>query len=335
MIKPILCNYYITYRCNARCQFCDIWQNARYRSIADCSINDVNTNLSQLKKIGIKFIDFTGGEPLLHKDLPAMLTYAKQLRFYTSVTTNCLLYPNLAEKLRGKVDWLHFSIDSMDSKENDALRGRSTFDTVMKSIRIALDLGEKPDLLYTVTKSNYHAIEKLSKFAAQKKLILIVNPLFQYSTQELLSADILSYLEKFQFEPYVYLNHAFHRLIKKGGNDPLRPRCRAVTATIVISPENDLLLPCFHQAKYKIPIEANLIDIVRSNQYRQVKQKQGRFSFCRNCTINCYFDPSFLYRIDSYFWLSLISKAKYGFDKYVMKIIQKSNIKMENVVAPD
>ena len=23
---PILCNYYVTYRCNAKCGFCDIWE---------------------------------------------------------------------------------------------------------------------------------------------------------------------------------------------------------------------------------------------------------------------------------------------------------------------
>ncbi|TAE90870.1 MAG: radical SAM protein, partial [Bacteroidetes bacterium] len=23
---PVLCNYYVTYRCNATCHFCDIWE---------------------------------------------------------------------------------------------------------------------------------------------------------------------------------------------------------------------------------------------------------------------------------------------------------------------
>ena len=25
-MKPVLCNYYVTYRCNAKCGFCDIWE---------------------------------------------------------------------------------------------------------------------------------------------------------------------------------------------------------------------------------------------------------------------------------------------------------------------
>ena len=129
----------------------------------------------------------------------------------------------------------------------------------------------------------------------------------------------LDYLEKYQSKPYVYINRAFHQQIRNGGNNRIRPGCRAVSSTIVITPQNELLLPCFHHAICMIPIKNNLIEIMRSNKYTQIKQNQGRFSFCQGCTINCYFDPSFLYKIDSFFWLSLMSKMKYGFDKYVRK----------------
>ena len=316
-MKPILCNYYITYRCNACCQFCDIRQNPEYKTIGDCLVEDVQKNLIQLKKIGVKFIDFTGGEPLLHNDLPQMLKIAKQFRFFTSVTTNCILYPKVAEKLKGKIDLLHFSIDSLNEQQHNDLRGCSVFKKVMDSIEIALNLGEKPDLLYTVTSSNYGAIKKLSEFAANKKLMLIVNPVFRHLTQQPLSTDMLNYIEQFQSKPYVYINRAFHALIRAKGNDRKRPRCRAISAAVVISPDKKLLLPCFFHARFKIPIDSNLENILRSPQYQKLKKQQGRFSFCQNCTINCYFDPSFLYKLDRYFFLSLISKAKYGFDKYL------------------
>jgi len=316
-MNPILCNYYITYRCNARCQFCDIWRSSRYQHIEDCRLTDAQHNLAQLKKLGVKFIDFTGGEPLLHRDLAAMLTSAKQLGLYTSVTTNCALYPRFAQQLKGKVDLLHFSIDSLDEAAHDRLRGKALHQSVMESIAIARRLGEKPDLLYTVTEANIHALKPLSEFAAQQRLMLIVNPVFHYSDQQQLSRADIDYLEKFKTKPYVYLNQALQQLIKFGGNDRRRPRCRAVSSGIVISPDNKLLLPCFHHAVQRIALNKDLIDIIKSETYRNMKLQQGRFSFCQNCTINCYFDPSFLYRFDRYFFFSLLSKAKYGFDKYV------------------
>ena len=316
-MKPILCNYYITYRCNTRCEFCDIQQTYGKKVKVDCSFEDVKRNLPQLKSTGIRFIDFTGGEPLLHKQLPDMLNAAKKTGLYTSITTNCLLYPERASELAGLVDFLHFSLDSLDEKENDSMRGQGSFSKVMESFQIAKKLGEHPDLLFTVTESNFQAIKALADFAQENKLILIVNPIFQYSKQKLINIKILDYIEKFQISPYVYQNRALHRLLRSGGNKRTFPRCRAVTSTIVISPNNEVLFPCFHFQQLALPIKDDLKQVRNSPKIKLFKKQQGTFSFCEGCTINCYFDPSFLYRIDSYFWLSLSSKMKYGVDKYL------------------
>ena len=37
---PVLCNYYVTYRCNAKCSFCDIWEKpSPYITLADVEQN--------------------------------------------------------------------------------------------------------------------------------------------------------------------------------------------------------------------------------------------------------------------------------------------------------
>ncbi|HEX9973020.1 MAG TPA: radical SAM protein [bacterium] len=316
-MKPILCNYYITYRCNAKCSYCGIWKKKSFRNSTDCLLKDVAQNLPQLKKNGIKFIDFTGGEPLLHPDLPEMLKLAKGHRFYTSVTTNCLLYPQRAEVLKGLINLLHFSLDSMDEGENDRLRGISSFASVIESIEIAKALGERPDLLFTVTQTNFKAIDELARFAQEQKLMLIVNPIFNYSGELSLTKAALDYLDQFQNEPYVYINRALHRFIRQQGNQRATPRCKAISSTIVIAPQNELLLPCFHQAQLAIPIKFNLPEILKSQTWHLLKKQQGTFPFCDGCTINCYFDPSFLYKLDRFFLLSLASKFKYGFDKFL------------------
>src|SRR5688500_1874868 len=60
---PVLCNYYVSYRCNATCSFCDIWE----KPSPYVTIDAVTQNLNDLKRLGVKVIDFTGGEPLLHR----------------------------------------------------------------------------------------------------------------------------------------------------------------------------------------------------------------------------------------------------------------------------
>ncbi len=316
-MKPILCNYYLTYRCNSRCQFCEIWQNPEFTQIPDANFDDVIANLSHLKKIGVRFIDFTGGEPLLYAKLPEVLSDAKKMGFYTSITTNCILYPKKAASLRGLVHFLHFSLDAMQPEIHNKLRGIPSFHQVMESIALAKALKERPDILFTVTNQNYLQIGELWKFCKSNQLMLIVNPAFSYGNIDKMPDSLLAYLEQFQNKPFIYINRALHAFRKKGGNKIDNPRCKAVSSTITISPDNKLILPCFHQKIDMILIYPDLLTVMNSSKYQDYKKSEGRFSFCAGCSINCYFDPSFMHQLDKYFLLSILSKAKYVFDKHI------------------
>ena len=138
---PILCNYYLTYRCNATCSFCDIWE----KPSPYITLENFRENLRDLKKLGVKVIDFTGGEPLLHRNLDVLLEETKKAGLLTTVTTNTLLYPKYAERLKGKIDMLHFSLDSPDEDEHNKSRGVKCFDKLLDSIQLANQLGSKPN----------------------------------------------------------------------------------------------------------------------------------------------------------------------------------------------
>jgi len=271
-------------------------------------------NLEQAKKLHIPFVDFTGGEPLLHPQLAELLRYAKKLDLRTSVTTNCLLYPQQANTLKGLVDFLHFSLDALDESLHNHIRGNNVYSAVMHSIDLALELGESPDLLYTVTNKNIAELDPLAEFARQERLMLIVNPVF---IKPALANRNLALLEKFNRHPNVYLNRAFLRLRCRGGNSVSHPRCRAVASTLVISPDNHILLPCYHYTQAKLSTPAVLSEIYKNKTWREYRSMQGRFNFCAGCAINCYFDPSFLYTPDSYMLESLAAKARYALTKYI------------------
>ena len=72
----LLCNYYVTYRCNAFCEFCHFADHSKFRSSSDAKLEDFESNVSQMVKMGVRFIDLTGGEPLLNKNIAEMAKYA-------------------------------------------------------------------------------------------------------------------------------------------------------------------------------------------------------------------------------------------------------------------
>lgn len=310
--KPIVCNYYVTYRCNATCSFCDIWE----KPSPYVTLENVEKNLQALKSLGVKVIDFTGGEPLLHREIDKILGLAKQIGFITTLTTNTLLYPKNAEKLRKKVDMLHFSLDSPDPQHHDQMRGVQCFDSVMQSIQIAKRLGERPDILCTVFEHNLHLIERIWKeICLPNDLVLILNPAFGYNDVETgknldtQALDTLSYWGK---QKNVYLNEGFIALRRDGGNHTQKPICKAGSSSIVISPENKLVLPCYHLGMEEIPIHNDLKTLYLSEKVQKLIALEGRMPACEGCVINCYMQTSFAVEISKYWWKALPSTLKYN-----------------------
>ncbi len=314
---PLLCSYYVTYRCNAGCHYCDIWRRKELQHVPDADPREVIHALRQLRSTGVRFVDFTGGEPLLYTQLPMVLREAKACGLYTTVTTNTLLYPDRARELRGLVDFLHFSLDTLEPEKQRKWRRQPHPEHVLESVRLAKALGEAPDLLFTATRESCGELPSLAKLAAELRCELIVNQVFDASPEDALDQEALALLERFRAAPFVYLNRAFQRLRREGGNASNAPRCRAVSSTVVISPDGYLLLPCFHQARARVPIAGDLKAALSSPTRSTFLRLQGRFDFCQGCTINCYFDPSFLWRIDAFFVESQYSKLRYGVDKYL------------------
>lgn len=307
---PVLCNYYVTYRCNAKCGFCDIWE----KPSPYVTLENVRENLSALKQLGVKVIDFTGGEPLLHQQIDQFFALAKEMGFITTLTTNALLYPKFAKRLKGKVDMLHFSLDTADKEKHDTMRGVACFDFVMESITLAKSLGERPDILFTVFEENKQDIPAVyEQICLPNDLVLILNPAFEYNkVGDRLSSETLDELTYWGKKKNVFLNQAFVELRRDGGNHVADPVCKAASTTLVISPENELILPCYHLGEKSFPIQGNLESLYHSTEVQQQIATEGKLPSCEGCTINCYMQPSFSVETSKYFWKSLPSTIKYN-----------------------
>ena len=320
----LLCNYYVTYRCNAFCEFCHFGVHENFAGTPYAKLEDFKSNVSQLKELGVRFIDLTGGEPLLHQEIHLMAEFAHEHGLQTSITTNALLYPKFAKKLAGKINLLHFSLDSPDEEEHNKIRKVNCYNHVFKSIEIAKSLGEFPDILFTVTNETYKKLPRLHEIASKLDLVLIVNPVFSYFGNPGLSDEAMDFIQEYsEGKLDIYMNDAYLKLRRNGGNDVSKPLCKAVSRVIVISPYNEIILPCYHFGNERVPIDKPIKEIRESEKLKYYKKMEGRFDFCQGCTVNCYFEPSFAFPTNSYAIASLPSKFKYGYNKLVKQKIHK------------
>ena len=323
----LLCNYYVTYRCNAFCEFCHFGDHENFKTTPYANLDEFSSNVRQLAELGVKFIDLTGGEPLLHKDIHLMAKFAKNLKMQTSITSNGLLYPKFAEKLASNIDLLHFSLDSPDKEEHNRIRKVDCFDQVLKSIDVAKSLGEFPDILFTVTNETYRKLPRMHDLARQYGLVLLVNPVFSYFGNSGLTDEAVDYVDEYcDGKMDIYLNKGFMKLRHDGGNDINSPSCKAVSRVIVISPYNEIILPCYHFGHERIKIDRSIKDIRQSERIKYFQRMEGKFDYCQGCTVNCYFEPSFAFPTNSYAIASIASKFKYGYNKLVKQKIKKKLI---------
>lgn len=329
----LLCNYYVTYRCNAYCEFCHFGFHENFKDTPFAKLDDFKSNVSQLAELGVKFIDLTGGEPLLNKDIHLMAEYAKSMKMQTSITSNGLLYPKFADRLAGNIDLLHFSLDSPDEEEHNKIRKVDCYNHVLKSLDIAKSLGEYPDVLFTVTNDTYKKLPRMHEIAADNGLVLLVNPVFSYFGNPGLTDEAIDYVDEYcDGKMDVYLNKAFMKLRRDGGNDISNPSCKAVSRVVVISPYNEIILPCYHFEKERIKIDRPIKELRQTEKIKHYKKMEGRFDFCEGCTVNCYFEPSFAFPTSLYGFASLTSKFKYGYNKLIkQKLKKKQSVNTEQM----
>ncbi len=70
-LRPREWMFPVTYRCNARCAMCNIWQGEKTDEL---TVDEWGHVISDPLFVGIESINVTGGEPTLLRDLPALTT---------------------------------------------------------------------------------------------------------------------------------------------------------------------------------------------------------------------------------------------------------------------
>ena len=143
LTSPFLANLAVTYRCNARCSMCDFPMRAGREEYGTDRMKSV---IDDLAGMGIESIAFTGGEPLLRKDIFTLIEHVKSRGALAQMATNGLtLNKSAAEKLvTSGLDALTISIDGATPQVHDRIRGvTGAFDRAVAAARNVLSAKER------------------------------------------------------------------------------------------------------------------------------------------------------------------------------------------------
>eukprot|EP01133_Synstelium_polycarpum_P015603 gene15603-18538_t len=138
----------LTERCNLRCQYCMPEEGVPLQSADKILTNEEIIRLSRLfVSAGIDKIRFTGGEPLVRKDVEPLMEEIGKLEGLKTlaITTNGILLNRKLDRLhKAGVNLLNISLDTLDANKFTVITRRLGWDRVMAAIEKSLQLGYRP-----------------------------------------------------------------------------------------------------------------------------------------------------------------------------------------------
>ncbi|TAL16647.1 radical SAM protein [bacterium] len=170
---PILGTLVTNYNCNLDCLMCDLPPRSAELKKAgrkEFSTEEMKEVLDQMAALGILGVGFTGGEPLLRKDIFELLAHAKKLSMITHLNTNGTLLDEARARLvlEAGVDSLNISVDGATAKTHDSIRGvpgshEKAVGALKLMAKLRREAGKGPRLkaVCVVQEKNCHEVEAL------------------------------------------------------------------------------------------------------------------------------------------------------------------------------
>ena len=122
--SPTYLHISVTERCQCHCVHCYARGREEER-LKELDTAEVRSLIDQGRRLGAAYVVFSGGEPLLRKDIVELVSYAHRKGLITRINTNGLLFtPENTKRLKeAGLTQAGVSIDDPDPEVHDRLRG--------------------------------------------------------------------------------------------------------------------------------------------------------------------------------------------------------------------
>lgn len=330
---PSFVTYLVTWRCNGRCVFCDVWKKKPLIS-EELSVDEIKKIFKQFKKIDV--LRLSGGEPFLRSDLAEIINAIDEACSPTMIhiTTNGILTEQIIKTIKdvkhlNKIN-IKISIDNVGEK-HDASRGvPGAYDRAINTIKELVKIRQEVDFNIGVNQAIINE-EGINSFFELRnvlaKLDVTLYPMIAYDTKNSLYSHKLlsSYGYDVAFKTFgefsksglerflkILLEHAkrikdfkgrivekyqirglYNRLIKNKNNP--NPRCMALNKHLRILPNGDIPVCLFN---------GNIVGNLRDNSFRdiwfseKIKPHRNWVKKCPGCWQGCETTVSSVYTGD-------------------------------------
>lgn len=338
--------FYITFRCNSLCGYCNVWQDDKFKGYEELTLERARQILDELYELGVRYVDFTGGEPVLHPHIDGIVQYAKSLGMAVEITSNGIRFAKHIDAIVPYVDTMNVSLDTLRPERYRQIRGVPTLDRALDVIQRVIATGSgNLKLICVVTRENVDEVPDLLRFAHENRITIYFSGMFEYFDEQDSVRDmnrtarklklieqngkpladaagrtgrmdeseptggrIAAELMRLLYQPFALINLHFRKYMEN--LDPTAPTdCYANKRILTVGPDGRLVLPCYHAFDNSVEWDRPLSELVQDEEFLRVRDEEvGHRSECRSCTVFPYIGLSFSYRFDKIFFYQALSE---------------------------
>lgn len=306
LCKPSFFGLRVTHNCNLKCKHCSAWRK-KTKNTDELDTKQWKQIISYIGKwTKGSYLVFSGGEPLLRKDIFELINHANNLDLCTIITSNGYANKDIARKLaESKVDFIKLSMDGC-GETHAYLRGvKDAKSKIENLIKILKDHNKKVMITTILSEKSQKSMNQIFEFVSQNNIFAIEfqpilpdifakNSIDWYKKSELWPKDleeIHSSIDKiinFKKRGFPVLNSIQHlQLMKQYFKDPnqnfINTNCNANYQKLIIRPNGDIRMCNYLMGNIKHKVIKEIWHNKKTNKLRK------KLKYCKkNCLLfNC------------------------------------------------
>lgn len=153
-------------RCNCRCIMCDIWRGT---DSLELTAEYLQQHLADIEKLAVRWVVFSGGEPLMHSDLFRLSEMLRLRNIRVTLLSSGLLLKRYARKIVDHIDDVTVSLDGPGKIHDSIRRTAGAFSMLRGGMRAIHEMnpGFATSARCTVQKSNFSYIRETARVAKE------------------------------------------------------------------------------------------------------------------------------------------------------------------------
>lgn len=207
-LKGSIMIWNFTNRCNLLCHHC--YSKADAKEKDTLSFEQIKQTIPKLKKAGVNFVIFSGGEPLLRKDIFDIAEVMKENKIMTYLSTNGLyINEKNVQQIIDTFNYIGISIDGIE-EVHDYFRGqKGSYRKSINAIKLIQSYGGNAGIRFTLTKETQDSFYKMFELCEELKVnkLYISHLVYSGRGKENLDIDISKQQRK-KYVEYI-INKAF------------------------------------------------------------------------------------------------------------------------------